>query len=126
MPYDPIDVHVGGRLRRRRQETGMTQTDLGDAVNVTFQQVQKYERGANRVSASRLYVFAQKLGVPISYFFEDVPEEIRGQSAPSGRLALDSELNAFVESYYRIEDPVLRHQILSLVKATAGIMKNRG
>lgn len=126
MPFDPVDVHVGRRMRQRRQELGMTQTTLGDSVNVTFQQVQKYERGANRISASRLYAFAKVLGVPVTYFFEDVPQDIRDQMVPDGRAAMEPELAAFVESYYRIKDPVLRHQVLGLVKATADIMKNKG
>jgi transcriptional regulator with XRE-family HTH domain len=113
-------------MRRRRQELGMTQTTLGDSVDVTFQQVQKYERGANRISASRLYAFAKVLGVPVTYFFEDVPQDIRDQTVPDGRAAMEPELAAFVESYYRIKDPVLRHQVLGLVKATADIMKDKG
>jgi transcriptional regulator with XRE-family HTH domain len=98
---------------------------LGDTVNVTFQQVQKYERGANRISASRLYTFAKVLNVPVSYFFEDVPEEVRNTSAPDERTVMEPELAAFVESYYRIKDPTLRHQVLGLVKATADITKDR-
>lgn len=125
MPFDPIDVHVGQRMRQRRQELGMTQTTLGDTVDVTFQQIQKYERGANRISASRLYAFAKALRVPVSYFFEGVPQAISRQVTPSNRAAMEPELAAFVESYYRIKDPVLRHQILGLVKATADIMKDR-
>ena len=70
---DPIDIHVGQQMRRRRVQLGMSQESLGKAIGLTFQQVQKYERGANRVSASRLWRMADALGVPIAYFFEDLP-----------------------------------------------------
>jgi len=126
MPFDPIDVHVGRRMRLRRQELGMTQATLGDTAKVTFQQVQKYERGANRISASRLYTFAKVLKVPVAYFFEEIPSEFRERSTPVSHSSMEPELVAFVESYYRIKDPVLRHQILGLVKATADIMKSKG
>ncbi len=66
----PVDIHVGARIRLRRTLLGMSQEKLGDAVSLTFQQIQKYERGANRVSASRLYQFAQVLSVPVSSFFD--------------------------------------------------------
>lgn len=73
---DPIDVHVGGRMQLRRTLMGMTQEQLAKAIGVSFQQVQKYERGLNRLSASRLFDVCQALGVPITYFFEDVPEDV--------------------------------------------------
>ncbi len=78
----PIDVHVGARLRQRRTLLGMTQTSLGDALDLSFQQVQKYENGANRISASRLYDLARLLDVPVEYFFDDMriksPDSKRG------------------------------------------------
>ncbi len=125
MPFDPIDVHVGERMRVRRQTMGLTQSALGDSAGVTFQQVQKYERGANRISASRLFEFAKVLNVPVEYFFEDMPQAIQDSMTPSGRAAMEPELKAFVDSYYRIKDPDLRHQILGLVKAAADIMDKR-
>lgn len=73
---DPIDVHVGGRMQLRRTLMGLTQEQLAKAIGVSFQQVQKYERGLNRLSASRLFDVCQALGVPITYFFEDVPEDV--------------------------------------------------
>src|SRR5258707_1346983 len=73
---NPIDVHVGSRIRRRRTLLGMSQERLGDALGLTFQQVQKYERGMNRVGASRLFALSQVLDVPISFFFDDVPEAV--------------------------------------------------
>src|SRR3989339_270854 len=72
----PVDVHVGQRLRQRRTLLGMSQEKLGEAVNLTFQQIQKYERGANRIGASRLFQLGQVLDVSVSYFFEDMPGEV--------------------------------------------------
>lgn len=80
---DPIDIAVGARVRRRRLEVGLSQSALGDVVGVTFQQVQKYERGANRVSASMLAKVAKALSAPIAYFFEDVAE-LAENTAPDG------------------------------------------
>ena len=72
----PVDAHVGIRMRQRRTLLGMSQTRLGDAVGLTFQQVQKYERGANRVGSSRLFEFAKALDVPVSYFFDEMPGNV--------------------------------------------------
>jgi len=77
-----IDVHVGQRVRARRTLMGLSQSKLGQAINTTFQQVQKYERGMNRISSSRLYQIAQVLDVPIPYFFDDLPSNISGRKAP--------------------------------------------
>ena len=75
---NPIDVHVGSRVRMRRMLVGLSQEKLGERLGLTFQQVQKYEKGSNRVSASRLYQMAQILGVPVQFFFEDLPEQAKG------------------------------------------------
>ena len=80
---DPIDVHVGSRLRMRRNMLGMSQEKLGEAVGLTFQQIQKYERGANRVGASRLYQFARVLDVPVSFFYDDV-DPVRAPAIAGG------------------------------------------
>ncbi len=80
----PVDVHVGARVRQRRVLQGMTQTDLANALGLTFQQVQKYENGRNRISASRLFELSQVLDVPIQYFFDDMPPEVAAAS-PGGR-----------------------------------------
>ena len=74
---NPIDVHVGSRVRLRRTLLGMSQEKLGDALGLTFQQVQKYERGANRIGSSRLYKLSQILDVPVSFFFDDMPDDIK-------------------------------------------------
>ncbi len=77
----PIDVHVGARVRMRRTLFGMTQTKLGDALGLTFQQVQKYERGANRIGSSRLFDLARVLDVPVEFFFEEIPAAVSDVSA---------------------------------------------
>ena len=79
----PVDVHVGARVRLRRTLLGMTQTDLADALGLTFQQVQKYERGTNRISASRLYDMCRVLDVTVEFFFEDMPPDVAGISPGS-------------------------------------------
>ena len=71
--FHPVDIHVGARLRQRRNLVGLSQTKLSESVGLTFQQIQKYERGTNRISSSRLYEFAKVLAVPVSYFFDEMP-----------------------------------------------------
>lgn len=78
-----MDIHVGSRVRLHRTLLGITQDKLGKALGLTFQQVQKYERGANRISSSRLYQISQILDVPISFFFDDMPKEIEGSTTSS-------------------------------------------
>jgi len=77
---NPVDVHVGARMRLRRTLLGLSQEKMGEAIGLTFQQVQKYERGANRIGASRLFDLAQVLDVPVSYFFDDMPDSVRAAS----------------------------------------------
>ena len=128
---DPVDVHVGERLRARRSLLGMTQERLAEAVSLTFQQIQKYERGTNRVSASRLWEFSKVLKVPISYFYEGYSEK---GSAPAYGLS-DNEQEGFsvdddlmdkketirlVREYYSISDPKLRRDVLKMIKTIAG------
>ncbi len=126
----PVDVHVGQRVWQRRKLSGMTQTDLGDAIGLTFQQVQKYERGTNRISASRLCELSRALDVPIEYFFEDMPPEITTISAAAnGRrkvkklpsfapdLMVKRETLELVRAYYKIEDADVRQRVRELTKA---------
>ncbi len=98
----PIDVHVGKRVRHRRWMVGMTQQQLGDKVGIKFQQIQKYETGMNRISASRLYEIAEALESPVSYFFEG----LEGAAAPApsieGDLLNDREALDLVRTYYAI------------------------
>ena len=92
-----IDVHVGNRIRMRRQFTGMSQEKLGELLGITFQQVQKYEKGSNRISASRLYLTAKVLGVPVQFFFEEIPgmEDRGGFAEPREEdTVLSSLMNA--------------------------------
>lgn len=121
---NPIDVHVGSRVRLRRMLVGMSQEKLGDMLGLTFQQVQKYEKGANRVGASRLYQISRILGVSVQFFFDDMPAA-DGQ----GEVSEDSTspyVMDFVSSseglqlnraFTRIDEPAVRKKLLELVKA---------
>ncbi len=125
----PVDVHVGARARVRRTLLGMTQTDLGDALGLTFQQVQKYERGTNRIGAGRLYDLARVLDVSIVYFFEDMPPEDAVSSPAKGRgkgkkppsdepdPMVKRETLELVRAYYKIKDADIRKQIYEIAKA---------
>lgn len=126
----PIDVHVGSRVRLRRTLLGMSQQYLGDEVGLTFQQIQKYERGANRIGASRLHEFSHVLDVPVSFFFDDMPPdiEIPGISpAPGMSDQAQVPLNAdplnrretalLVRAYYGIADPRVRRRIFDLARS---------
>ncbi len=115
----PIDVHVGSRVRLRRTLLGMTQTQLGERLGITFQQIQKYERGANRISASRLYQMSHILDVSVSYFFDDLDE---GASAWSpDDIMLKRETLELVRAYYRIGGPAVRKRLFELTKAMADL-----
>ncbi len=125
---DPIDIHVGSRVRLRRTLLGMSQEKLGDALGLTFQQIQKYERGANRIGSSRLYKISKILDVPVSYFFEEMPTDVeqanRGLSdVPSEPFEVDQlskrETLELVRAYYRIRDAKVRKRMFELVKAIA-------
>ncbi len=125
---DPIDIHVGSRVRLRRTLLGMSQEKLGDALGLTFQQIQKYERGANRIGSSRLYKISKILDVPVSYFFEEMPADVeeanRGLSdVPSEPFEVDQlskrETLELVRAYYRIKDAKVRKRMFELVKAIA-------
>ena len=119
---DPVDIHVGARIRTRRLMIGMNQETLARALGLTFQQVQKYEGGANRVSASRLSQIADILGVSISHFFSDLEPDGAEPSA-SDREARERlqrpETIELVRAYYAITDQRTRHQFLEMVKAAA-------
>ena len=125
---NPIDVHVGSRVRLRRTLLGMSQEKLGDAIGLTFQQVQKYERGANRVGASRLFELSRVLDVPVSFFFDELAPESAG-GAPSANATpspsggpdpmMRRETLELVRAYYRIPDQQLRRRLFDLTKAIA-------
>ncbi len=125
---NPIDKHVGSRVRMRRMMLGMSQTALGDALGLTFQQVQKYEKGTNRVGASRLQHISHILQVPVSFFFEGaphVPGQPKGVSeTPSPAYVTDFLASsgglALTKAFTRIKEPKLRRRIVDLVKEIAG------
>jgi len=129
---NPVDVHVGGRVRLRRTLLGMSQERLGEAVGLTFQQIQKYERGANRIGASRLYELSTLLDVPIGYFFDDLPDELQTHEgrfsrglADQGQAPLENdpltrrETLELVRAYYKIADPSVRKRMFELTKSLA-------
>ena len=131
---DPVDVHVGARLRLRRNLLGISQEQLGKSSGLTFQQIQKYERGTNRMGASRLFQFARLLEVPVSYFFDDVraeraaihpsvgfaeKEQAPLESAPEGdpELLHRRETLELIRAYYKIVDKKTRRKVFELVKS---------
>jgi transcriptional regulator with XRE-family HTH domain len=129
---NPIDVHVGARVRLRRTLLGMSQERLGEAIGLTFQQVQKYERGANRVGASRLYDLSRVLDVPVSFFFDDlaaaplapIDGAATGVAEPATAAyepdpLMRRETLELVRAYYRIPDPQIRRRLFDLTKAIA-------
>jgi transcriptional regulator with XRE-family HTH domain len=122
---NPIDVHVGARVRLRRMLLGMSQDKLGDALGLTFQQVQKYEKGVNRIGASRIYDLARTLAVPIDYFFEGFDERAGAAGfAESGGAEFTHELFTpesvqLCRNFAEIRDPKVRKRVLDLVKTLA-------
>ena len=125
---NPIDAHVGKRVRMRRTMLGMSQEKLGEALGLTFQQVQKYERGTNCIGASRLYDLCRVLDVPAAFFFDDMPGEGSGTRAtglaeergqpPTDPMARRETLE-LVRAYYRITDPRVRRKVFDLAKTLA-------
>jgi transcriptional regulator with XRE-family HTH domain len=124
----PVDVRVGARLRLRRNMLGLSQEKLGEAIGVTFQQVQKYERGTNRIGASRLYELSRVLDVPVSFFFDDTDPArapAMGGFAEPPAEAFESdplrkpEIIELVRAYFSIEDVTVRRRLRDLVKALA-------
>ncbi len=126
---DPVDIHVGSRVRLRRTLLGLSQEKLGEAVGLTFQQIQKYERGANRIGASRMFDLSHVLDVPVSFFFDDMPDEIKkrdgdyGASGEQPVIELEKDPLArretleLVRAYYRIASAPVRKRIFELVKS---------
>lgn len=124
---NPIDVHVGGRVRLRRMLLGMSQEKLGERLGLTFQQIQKYEKGVNRIGASRLFDMARVLGVPIQFFYDEVPNgdstEATGMADVSTEYVPDLittregfELN---KAFARIPDARVRRAVVELVRSLA-------
>jgi transcriptional regulator with XRE-family HTH domain len=128
---NPIDKHVGSRVRMRRMMLSMSQEKLGDALGLTFQQVQKYEKGTNRIGASRLQQISHILQVPVAFFFEGAPSlhtnsdgAVGVKDAPSPAYVSDflatSEGLALTKAFTRIKEPKLRRRIVDLVEQIAG------
>lgn len=118
----PIDILVGQRLKLRRTILGLSQTEVANTIDVTFQQIQKYERGANRISASTLYRFAIALGVSVSYFFEDAPKTSEDATTAENALFDPATMSTretleMVRAYYRIAIPDIRRRVFELVKS---------
>ena len=135
---NPVDVHVGSRVRLRRTLLGMSQEKLGEAIGLTFQQVQKYERGANRIGSSRLYDLSRVLDVPVGFFFDDMPVAV-ASSSPAQRRDMAEEFAAqeldpmakretleLVRAYYRIRDPQVRKRLFDMTKALAAASSRDG
>ena len=126
---NPIDIHVGSRIRLRRTMLGMSQEKLGESLGITFQQVQKYEKGTNRVGASRLQNISAILSAPISFFFEDAPGRRQDGEAPDGmeensasyvvNFLSSSEGLQLNRAFVKIPDPKVRRRIIDLVKSLA-------
>jgi transcriptional regulator with XRE-family HTH domain len=124
---NPIDVHVGTRIRMRRMLVGMSQEKLGERLGLTFQQVQKYEKGTNRVSASRLFHVAQVLGVTVQYFYEDLPEgaesgAVEGFAESGEQAVITNFLNSaeglqLNRAFHQITDSDVRRRVVELVKS---------
>ncbi len=137
--YNPLDVHVGARLRARRTLVGLSQTVVGDAIGITFQQLQKYECGGNRVSASRLYDLSQILAVDTAYFFDGMDQATQNESpallsrrkstrspkepTKSEDPLIKRETLEFVRAYYRISDPKIRNFVRKLFQSVSDASK---
>jgi transcriptional regulator with XRE-family HTH domain len=126
---NPMDIHVGSRVRLRRMVIGMSQEKLGEKMGLTFQQIQKYEKGTNRIGASRLYQLSLILDVPVQFFFEDAPLSMTGRGPVAGGFA-ESKTEAFLldflnsrdglelnRAFVKITDPKVRKRVVELVRA---------
>ncbi|MDX1402638.1 MAG: helix-turn-helix domain-containing protein [Kiloniellales bacterium] len=140
---NPIDVHVGQRVRLRRTMLGMSQERLAEAIGLTFQQIQKYEKGANRIGSSRLFDLSRILSVPVGYFFEEISSDVAANS-PARQLGgwsdreqaefdhdrdpvLKRETLELVRAYYQIQDEVLRKRLFEITKIlSAGSRRSKG
>jgi transcriptional regulator with XRE-family HTH domain len=126
---NPMDIHVGSRVRLRRMVIGMSQEKLGEKMGLTFQQIQKYEKGTNRIGASRLFQLSLILDVPVQFFFEDAPLSMTGRGPVAGGFA-ESKTEAFLldflnsrdglelnRAFVKITDPKVRKRVVELVRA---------
>ena len=123
MPSNPVDVYVGTRLKIRRTELGLSQNKIGEMTGITFQQVQKYEKGLNRIGSSRLYEFAKILKVPVSYFFEQYELTFGNNGVLCDNKASfddkdisEKEIVTLIKNFSAIKDPTVRKSIITLAK----------
>jgi transcriptional regulator with XRE-family HTH domain len=125
----PVDIHVGQKIRTRRNLLGLSQTELADAAGITFQQVQKYEKGSNRVGAGRLQQFSEALGVPPSYFFEGLPTVGKKQPAPQEGELSESAIVSFlgtregaalVRAFMAVKQKPVRQSIIAFIESIRG------
>lgn len=129
---DPVDVHVGQRLRVRRSLLGLSQEKLAESIGLTFQQIQKYERGMNRISAGRLYQFSKILDVPVTYFYDQLAGAAKAYSSATygmadneqqqfadGDLMQNKETLDLIRAYYSIDNTDIRKDIFKFVKSMA-------
>lgn len=114
----PVDLHVGARLRQRRAFLGKSQTALAEALGLTFQQIQKYEKGQNRISASTLWRLAEALDCPVGFFFDGLEQ---GRAAPAVPDAIARETGQVVRDFAKIEHPLLRAQAAGAVKTARSL-----
>ena len=127
---NPMDIHVGSRVRLRRMVIGMSQEKLGEKMGLTFQQIQKYEKGTNRIGASRLYQLSLILDVPVQFFFEDAPVSMTGRMPAAATGFSESKTEAFLldflnsrdglelnRAFVKITDPKVRKRVVELVRA---------
>lgn len=127
MPNHPVDVHVGRRLRMRRTLLGLSQQKLGEKLSLTFQQIQKYERGANRIGASRLFELSRILDVKPSFFFDEMPtgssSQVAGVEEPPNEFEHEflgkRETLELVRAYYKIDNLEVRKRVFDVIKALA-------
>jgi transcriptional regulator with XRE-family HTH domain len=122
---NPTDVYVGSRIRMRRKILGLSQEKLGERLGITFQQIQKYEKGTNRVGASRLQAMSDALEVPVSYFFPDATNAPDGLAEEGATFVMDflstSEGIDLTRAFTRIRDPKVRRKIVELVRSLADV-----
>ncbi len=131
-----VDVYVGSRVRLRRTLKGMSQQRLAEALGLTFQQIQKYERGVNRIGSSRLFELSEVLDVPPSFFFDGAPSQTESAAAGPGMAEAEPEpyearqfarreILELVRAYDRIVDPEIRKRVFEMVKAVAAFTEPR-
>lgn len=134
----PVDIHIGKRIRMRRSLMGVSQEKLAEALGVSFQQVQKYERGANRVSASRLYQIGKTLDVPVAYFYQEFTDKPVKQGPRPGLsdneqedilsedILYEKETIELIRLYYSLEDERKRRDLLKIMRSMVESMKSSG